>query len=279
MEQHQMLAAGLTKLHQFVARWELTADGGTFHTLSSWLQPVRYGDQPAMLKIAMTEDETLGAQLMRWWAGDGAAPVLEQEEGALLLEQISGCRSLSKMARDGQDDKASQIICHVAARFHTQHKPQQPKLPLLSSQFNALDSVAKMQGGIFTDAALIAARLLAEPQEITVLHGDIHHDNILDAGPRGWLAIDPKGLIGERGFDFTNLFCNPDFTVATSLGRLTRQADIIAETASLDRHRLLSWVVAWAGLSAAWHIESEGNPETALAVVTIALDALRRYDF
>lgn len=279
MEQQQMLAAGLTKLHQFVARWQLTADGGAFHTPSSWLQPVRYGDQPAILKIAMTEDETLGAQLMRWWAGDGAARVLEQEEDALLLERISGCRSLSKMARDGQDDKASQIICHVTARLHAQHKPQQPKLPLLSSQFNALDSAAKMQGGIFTDAALIATRLLAEPQEITVLHGDIHHDNILDAGPRGWLAIDPKGLIGERGFDFANLFCNPDFTVATSLGRLTRQADIIAETASLDRHRLLSWVVAWAGLSAAWHIESEGNPETALAVATIALDALRRYDF
>lgn len=279
MEQQQMLTAGLTTLHQFITLWQLTADGDAFHTQSSWLQPVRYGGQPAMLKIAMTQDEVLGAQLMRWWAGDGAACILEQAEEAILLERLSGCRSLSEMARDGHDDDASRIICNVAARLHAQNKPQQPALPLLSGQFSALDSAAKMQGGIFTDAALIAARLLAEPQDITVLHGDIHHGNILDAGRRGWLAIDPKGLVGERGFDFANLFCNPDFTVATSLGRLTRQTDIIAEIAGLDRHRLLSWIVAWAGLSAAWHIESEGNPETALAVAHIALNALRHYDF
>jgi streptomycin 6-kinase len=43
-------------------------------------------------------------------------------------------------------------------------------------------------------------------------------------GPRGWLAIDPKGLCGERGFDFVNIFCNPDFALATAPGRLVRQA-------------------------------------------------------
>ncbi|HHL2498986.1 TPA: aminoglycoside phosphotransferase family protein [Yersinia enterocolitica] len=279
MEQQQVLTTGLTTLHQYITRWRLTADGDAFHTPSSWLQPVRYGGKPAMLKIAMAQDEALGAQLMLWWGGDGATRVLKQEDNAILLERISGGRSLSEMARNGQDDEASRIICHVAARLHTQHKPQPPELPQLSSQFNALDSAAQMQGGIFIDAAFIATKLLTEPQDVTVLHGDIHHGNILDAGPQGWLAIDPKGLLGERGFDFANLFCNPDFIVATSPGRLTRQADIIAETAGLDRHRLLSWIVAWAGLSAAWHIESEGNPETALAVAHIALNALRKVDF
>jgi aminoglycoside/hydroxyurea antibiotic resistance kinase len=42
-----------------------------------------------------------------------------------------------------------------------------------------------------------------------VLHGDLHHGNVLDFGLRGWLAIDPKGLLGERGFDFANIFTNP----------------------------------------------------------------------
>jgi streptomycin 6-kinase len=51
--------------------------------------------------------------------------------------------------------------------------------------------------------------LLAEPREVGVLHGDLHHGNVLDFGVRGWLAIDPKGLLGERGFDFANIFTNP----------------------------------------------------------------------
>ena len=42
------------------------------------------------------------------------------------------------------------------------------------------------------------------------LHGDLHHDNVLDFGPRGWLAIDPHGLLGERGFDFANIFDHED---------------------------------------------------------------------
>ena len=43
-----------------------------------------------------------------------------------------------------------------------------------------------------------AQALLADPRERSVLHGDLHHDNALDFGARGWRAIDPKGLIGER---------------------------------------------------------------------------------
>ena len=65
-----------------------------------------------------------------------------------------------------------------------------------------------------------------------VLHGDIHHDNILDFGKRGWLAIDPKRLQGERGFDYANLFCNPDLAdpsrpIAASPGRFARRLEIV----------------------------------------------------
>jgi streptomycin 6-kinase len=71
---------------------------------------------------------------------------------------------------------------------------------------------------------MIADKLLDDPRDIVALHGDIHHGNILDFGERGWLAIDPKGLIGERGFDYANNFCNPDAAIATRPGRLVGQA-------------------------------------------------------
>ena len=93
---------------------------------------------------------------------------------------------------------------------------------------------------------------------------------MLNFGARGWLAIDPKGLAGERGFDLANLFCNPDLRTATAPGRLARQATVVAKVAGLERGRLLRWILAWAGLSAAWTLEDGDDPEVALAVAELA---------
>jgi streptomycin 6-kinase len=136
--------------------------------------------------------------------------------------------------------------------------------------FAALEPAAARHGGILSLAAATARELLAEPQEVVVLHGDIHHGNVLDFGSRGWLAIDPKRLAGERGFDFANLFCNPDIAVATAPGRLARQASVVADVAGLDRRRLLRWILAWAGLSAAWYLEDEEPAELPLTVARLA---------
>src|SRR3546814_3749922 len=69
----------------------------------------------------------------------------------------------------------------------------------LAHWFRALNPAAATHGGILARCAATARALLAESRGTGVLHGDIHHDNVLDFGPRGWLAIDPKRLVGERG--------------------------------------------------------------------------------
>ncbi len=125
-------------------------------------------------------------------------------------------------------------------------------------------------------AAETARYLLATSREIVILHGDIHHGNILDFGLRGWLAIDPKGLKGERSFDYANLFCNPDCRTATAQGRLSRRASIVAQVAGLERRRLLQWVLSYAGLSAAWSINDGEPPETALTVAELAAAELAK---
>ncbi len=91
---------------------------------------------------------------------------------------------------------------------------------------------------------------------------------------RGWLAIDPKGLKGERGFDYANLFCNPDRKTAATSERLARQINVVAQAADLPRTRLLQWVLAYAGLSAAWTLNTGKKPETALTVAELAAELL-----
>ena len=88
------------------------------------------------------------------------------------------------------------------------------------------------------------------------------------------MAIDPKRLVGERGFDFANILRNPDAEVTPRPGRLARQAAVIAATASVDRKRLLRWVLAFAGLSAAWLIADGETAELDLAVAGLALAEL-----
>lgn len=253
-----------------LARWGLVPDGEPIATHSSRLLPVRRAGMPAMLKIALEAEERAGASLMAWWDGQGAARVLEHAGDALLLERALGPGSLAEMARSGRDDEASRILCAAAAGLHAPRVGTPPDLVPLARWFRALEPVAASHGGILVRAAAAAHELLADPRDVVVLHGDLHHGNVLDFGARGWLAIDPKGLVGERGFEFANLFCNPDRETAIAPGRLARQVEVVADAAGLERGRLLKWILAYAGLSVAWSLEDGDVPDVALKVAEIA---------
>ncbi|MNI05082.1 Aminoglycoside/hydroxyurea antibiotic resistance kinase [compost metagenome] len=253
----------------WLKRWALVPDGQPITTPGSRLLPVRRGDAPAMLKIAIDAEEKFGNLLMTWWDGDGAAEVYAQHGDGLLLERAMGQRSLMHMALNGEDDEASQILCAALARLHAPRPTPPPLLVALSPWFASLRVAAQLQGGVYSVCLSTAEALLAEPQDVVVLHGDMHHDNVLDFGPRGWLAIDPKRVSGERGFDYANLLCNPDLPTATDPRRFQRQIEVVAEAAGLDRRRLLQWVLAFAGLSAAWFLE-DGNDRAAESQLHVA---------
>lgn len=265
-------------LYPYIQRWHLIPDGEAIHTHSSDLLPVRYGGRAAMLKIARSQEEQTGNTVMVWWSGKGAARVFEHDAEAVLLEWVEGDHFLTEMVAAGRDDGATQILCRAAGTLHENGVRPWPELPPLERWFRGLEKRAPGVGGVMALALETAQRLFREPQDLRVLHGDVHHGNVLHSRERGWLAIDPKGLIGERAFDFANILCNPSLEVARRPGRLERQASIIAETAGLDRIRLLEWAVAYAGLSAAWHLEGEelAQAGATLEVARIAAAELHR---
>jgi streptomycin 6-kinase len=261
----------------YLLRWNLIPDGDPMATAAAQLLPVRWNNQPAMLKLAYEEEERHGGVLMEWWDGEGAARVLARDETAILLERAMGSASLAEMARTGQDDEACRILCATAARLHAPRAKPLPELIPLAQWFQELEPAAAAHGGILVHCAAMAHALLAEPHEVSVLHGDLHHDNVLDFGERGWLAIDPKRLVGERGFDFANIFTNPDLAdparpVATLPGQFARRLQIVTEAARLERQRLLRWIVAWTGLSAAWYM-SDNDPLAAIDLQVAELAA------
>lgn len=264
----------------YIDRWSLIADGKPIITHSSHLLPVIWRDKPAMLKVALNIDEKFGNRVLRWWDGDGAAYVYQHDENAALLERATGPGSLLTMAKNGGDDEASRIMCRTAAKLHAPRLAELPAdLVPLDRWFHELEPAARTHGGMLATCAEVARSLLADQRDLTVLHGDIHHQNILDFGPRGWLAIDPKRVCGERGYDFANTFCNPDLTFATAPGRLQKQLPIVCAEAVLEPKRLLQWIVAYAGLSAAWFLSDDdttnAEADSTVAVARIALAELQ----
>lgn len=266
----------------FLTRWDLTPDGAPIATHAAHLLPVVKDGQPAMLKLSHEADERRGGVLMEWWGGDGSARVLGRDGDALLMERATGSASLSDMARHGRDDEACHILCATAARLHAPRSKPLPELTPLADWFSNLWPAADRYGGILARSAETARVLLAHPREVGALHGDLHHGNVLDFGMRGWLAVDPKHLIGERGFDFANIFTNPDLAdptrpVATQPGRFARRLDIVGAVSGLGRRRLLAWVLAWTGLSASWFLDDDDPlAEINLQIAALAIAELDR---
>lgn len=265
-----------TSLQPWLDRWDLVPDGEPFtapHT-GSRLLFVRARGAPAILKVTASAEEIAGGALMAWWDGQGAAAVMAREGGALLLERATGTSDLARMAREGRDDEAGAILCAAAAALHAR-RPGEPPATLvpLERWFRDLWPAAESHGGVMAKAAATARRLLDQPREVGVLHGDLHHGNVLDFGERGWLAIDPKGLVGDRGYDHANMLCNPN--VETALAAFDRRVAVTAAGAGLEPVRLLSWMLAYCGLSAAWSMaDGPGDAAATLRLADRAAGAL-----
>ncbi|WP_329639661.1 aminoglycoside phosphotransferase family protein [Phenylobacterium sp.] len=267
----------MTPFAPWLARWDLTPDGEPFQTryARNWLLPVFWRDAPAMLKIATSQAEIDGAATMAWWAGGGAARVLAFERDALLLERLPARRSLVAMAQDGLDEDALRILCTVADDLHAPRDAPPPRsLHPLDGWLRALAPAAAAHGGVLNASLHATNLLLAQPREVAVLHGDLHHENVLDGDDRGWLAIDPKGVLGERAYDYAAMLCNPHEAGGPKPGRIPRQVAVVAEAARLEPRRLLHWLLAHAGASAAWCMSDGFDPGPALATAEAARQAL-----
>lgn len=224
-----------------------------------------------MLKIPLTSEEKTGSKLLDWWDGKGAVSVIRSDDDAILMERIIDNYSLRSMALNGNDDEATRIICEVANLLHTDRNKPLPKLIPLNSWFKDLFLSANKYGEPFLKAAEIARSVLENQTEPIVLHGDLHHDNILYSPERGWLAIDPKGLLGEKTFDYVNILCNPTKEIAISEGRLMKQLKIISKNTEIEINHLLKWTIAWAGLSAVWYLNDNMDASLPVEVLKTAI--------
>lgn len=266
----------------YLERWRLRPLTAPITTASSILIPVEHPSGKAMLKVARVEEEARGCQVLAWWNGHGAAPVWEADEHAAVIAWADGSGTLRTLSVAGDDDAATSILCGLAAELHDASAVMTPPAGLVelrdwfSLLFARAERLPHEYGGRLLRATHIAEELLADTSQDVVLHGDLHHDNVLDFGGLGWRAIDPKGLRGNRLFDYTTLLCNPTPEIAEQA--FDRRIDLVATAAFVTRTELLRWTLAWTALSACWFAAdgSAADVERILRISALAEHALDR---
>jgi streptomycin 6-kinase len=255
-------------------------------TPTSHVYKVRRADERAGALKLLTEagrEEITGARFMDWRGGQGTARILGLSGDAILIEWLDG-PSLGAMMRAGDVALGAEVIAGLIPRLRAGVEAPRPALPTLEERFSALlqidlTDLAPAIRAPVTRAAGIARHCLAQAGPPVPLHGDLHHDNILQRADGTWSAIDAKGVIGCRGYEVANSFGNP-----LGLPHITRDpahhaalATRFARVLDLPERRILEWAAAHMGLALCWAAGDDdgGVSEWAetLPVLLSALDA------
>jgi streptomycin 6-kinase len=268
--------AWLARLPAIVAecaqRWSLRVEAPFPNLSYHYVAPARCADgTAAVLKLGVPGDTLLAREslALRLYAGRGAARVLAGDPalGALLLERLVPGTPLRDLAlRD--DARATAIAAEVMRRLWPPLPAEHP-FPSVADWARGLQRLrAHFAGGagplparLVDQAERRFAELLASSAPPVLLHGDLHHANILAAARAPWLAIDPQGVAGEPAYETGALLRNPvpDVAAWPDLPRvLARRVDQLAETLGFERERVRGWGIAQAVLSAWWSIEDHG---------------------
>ena len=259
-------------LTEYAARWDLTVESPFAALTYNYVTPAVFADGSSVVLKAGVPCHELSTEAasLRLFDGRGAVRLLEADtdKGVLLLERLTPGLSLLSLS---DDEQATGIAADVM-RGLWRPAPGDHTFPTVSEWFEGVARLRWRFGGgtgplpprLVEEAEALSAELTASAMDAVVLHGDLHHGNILRAGRTEWLAIDPKGVIGEPAFEPSAFLLNPTLQSAEVL---QRRVAIFAERLDVPRERVRGWGLARAVLSACWTLEDHGTDwESAVAV-------------
>lgn len=264
-------------LARYGARWSLTV-GPPFEPLSyNYVAPaVRTDGTPVVLKLGVPNPELVTEiQALRHFDGRGIVRLLaaDPEGGALLLERLSPGKPLAALLHDqptlATDERATAVAARVMRQLWRPVPADHP-FPTVARWAAGLERLRHHYGGgtapfpaaLVGKAEALFAELIDSMDPPVLLHGDLHHHNILSAGRQPWLALDPKGVVGEPAYEVGALLRNPLPWLLDQPDprRITaRRLDQLSAELGFDRARLQGWGFAQAVLAAWWSFEDHGH--------------------
>lgn len=238
------------------------------------LVEMKTSSKRAILKMAPETGSLISEMKWLQCIEKGVPEIYKFDESlnAYLMEYLEPGESLKTLLRAGDDDGATRIICQTIRTIGIQHKNDYAfrhlsdlakKLPILSGNFDEK---------LLTQAQDLFHELTIDRKHDILLHGDLHHDNILSNGP-GWKVIDPHGYVGdpcaEVGAMIRNATeCLPNPRSLSII--IERRLKVLAEELPFDPKRIKAWCYCMTVLSCAWSFEDHGEvPEWVFEIVNI----------
>ncbi|QIV84459.1 aminoglycoside phosphotransferase family protein [Mycolicibacterium frederiksbergense] len=256
--------------------WDLTPDGAPQYGFCSIVLPVRAGDgESAMLKIAFPDDESEHEHLaLRRWDGQGTVRLLRANpyRRAMLLERLHA-RNLN----DVWDLEACEIVAGLYGRIHVPALPQLRPLVGFIEKWNTdlaqLPRSAALPHRLVEQALSLGADFVSDPASTgTLIHGDLHYENVLAGDREPWLVIDPKPMSGDPHYEIAPMLWDRWDELAGYVREgVRRRFYTLSEAAGLDVDRARAWVIVRMMHNAMWELTENAVPDAKWLTTCVAV--------
>lgn len=250
------------RVQEFIGGWDVRPDRsletGTACVVFGW-----QGSDRVVLKVTDIADERQAGSILAAFGGHSMVRVLAWDDGAVLLEQLQPGDPLVALARAGRDREACAVFAQVVAGMNPGEPPAEVPTAAqwgLGFERYAMSGDRQIPADLVTQARQIYQSLCGTERNPRLLHGDLHHFNILFDETRGWLAIDPKGVIGELEFELGAWLRNPvgHPELFARPAAVEERVAHLERLLPIDRTRTLAWAFSQGVLSGIWTIEDQG---------------------
>lgn len=263
-----------------VEDWELSYDGAPMHGYCALVVPVRTaGGRPAVAKFAWPHDEEEHEHLaLQAVQGNGMVRLYRADprRHVMLLERLHADETLDGL----WDLEACEIVAGLYSRIHLAALPQLNTLTSYVERWTAglaaLPNDAPIPRRLVEQTIALGKDFVSDAASVgTMIHGDLHYENVLAGDREPWLAIDPKPMNGDRHYEVAPMLWNRFEELAARPGGqsvragLLRRFETLVDAGGLDEDRARGWVVVREVLNAAW-AASDGDAEAVTTAVTIA---------
>lgn len=249
-------------------KWSIKV-GERFDPSYNYVAPVTQTDgTEAVLKIGLFNDKGFKteAEVLRAFEGKGIIKLLKEdlENNAILIERVRPGIPVSSLE---DDEKATRIIASVMKRLWKK-LPENHNFPTLFEWFRGFEwyktnfKNGPIPEDLFNQAENLFKIFLENPHAQYLLHGDLHHENVLSSNRDTYLAIDPKGVVGEREYEVAAVLRNPyqKLIEANNLpDLLRRRIEVLSEELGFDKQRIRDWGIAQTVLSVIWSLEKKND--------------------
>ena len=255
-------------LKKYSKDWKLNNARKISSTATGDIFLVESDDSRAILKILNdlgVKDELPGSYFLKICEGLGAARLFKFDERALLMEYLPG-ENLYQFSKINNEKRASEIFCEVIRKIRRPaHTIDSERLVDYAKLFSVLEDIEinKEMRELFECARYLVRELLKTQSEEVILHGDLHHENIISRATGEFVCFDPKGMVGDPSYELGTTLKNPwDYPeISQNIEIYKRRAKYFSSELSLPYNRVIGFSFVHLCLSIAWALEQSANYE------------------